>query len=76
MALEIRILRCNLRYWRQKAGYTQDELARLAGVSSGTRISEYERLEKTMSLNTALKLVYVCRCKLDDLYDYEIIRRR
>lgn len=74
MALDVSIKCCNLRYWRQKAGYTQKELAKLAGISD-SRISEYEREERYMTFITAAKIAYLCQCSIDDLYEIEIRRR-
>lgn len=74
MALDVTIKRCNLRYWRQKAGYTQRELAVLAGVREST-VSDIERLESEPKITTAIKLATLCNCTLDDLYEFDIRRR-
>lgn len=45
-----------LRLHRKKAGLSQDELARLLGATSGTKVSRYERFARTPSLET----VFAC----------------
>jgi transcriptional regulator with XRE-family HTH domain len=43
-----------LRMYRKRAGLSQDEVAYLLGVKSGTITSRYERFRRTPSLETAL----------------------
>jgi transcriptional regulator with XRE-family HTH domain len=43
-----------LRTYRKRVGLTQDEMAFLLGCQSGAKVSRFERLARTPSLETAL----------------------
>jgi DNA-binding XRE family transcriptional regulator len=74
MAVEVSLTRCLLRDRREAAGYTQEQLAILAGISS-SRIGEYENGLIDMKLTTALKFCVIFNCSIFDLYEYEINRK-
>lgn len=75
MAVEVRVTKCKLRDRRLSAGYTQEQLARLAGVAKA-RISEYESEPKDVHISTAIKFCVIFNCTLDDLFEFEIIRNK
>jgi putative transcriptional regulator len=52
---------------RQKAGYSQEKLAELAGVSRQTIIS-IESGRYVPSLELALKFAQIFKCKVEDLF--------
>lgn len=56
-----------LREYREKAGFTQERLATLAGVSRQT-INSIEAGRYVPSLELALKLGKVFRCRVEDLF--------
>ncbi len=45
-----------LKMHRKRSGLTQEDVARLFGVSTGTMISQYERSERVPTLDAALRL--------------------
>jgi transcriptional regulator with XRE-family HTH domain len=45
-----------VRTYRKRTGLTQEDVAFLLGVNSGTKLSHYERLHRTPSLRTAFAL--------------------
>lgn len=73
MAVEVRITRCLLRDRRLAAGYTQDQLAKLAGVSK-SRISEYESEAKDVHITTAMKFCVIFDCSIMDLFEFDVRR--
>lgn len=75
MTVEVLIRKSLLRDRRIAAGYTQEQLARMIGVSK-TRISEYENEPINMTITTAKKLAVACNCEVDELFDFTIGRRR
>jgi putative transcriptional regulator len=74
MSIEVRITKCKLRDRRLAAGYTQMQLAHLAGINKA-RISEYERGPKDVHLSTAIKFCIILNCNIDDLFEFEVIRK-
>jgi DNA-binding XRE family transcriptional regulator len=74
LALYVTIKRSNLRYWRQKAGLTQKELAHLAGLREAT-ISNIETENVDVCITTAMKLAIICNCAIEDLFEFDIRRR-
>ena len=44
----------NLRTYRKRAGFSQDEIAYLLGACDGTKIGRYERFKRTPNLQTPL----------------------
>ncbi|MDQ0154969.1 helix-turn-helix domain-containing protein [Robertmurraya andreesenii] len=75
MAVEVTITNCLLRDRRLAADLTQEELARIIGISK-SRVSEYENMERIMSFTTLIKFAYVLNCGMDELYKYKIVGRR
>jgi DNA-binding XRE family transcriptional regulator len=73
MAVEVRVTKCKLRDLRLAAGYTQEQLARLAGVAKA-RISEYEKEPIDVHISTAIKFCIIFNCSLDDLFEFDIRR--
>lgn len=45
-----------LKTYRKRAGFSQDDIAFLIGMSDGTKVSRYERRRRRPSLETALAL--------------------
>lgn len=75
MAVEVRIVKCKLRDRRLAAGYTQDQLAKLVGVTK-SRISEYESELKDVHITTAIKFCVALNCNINDIFTFEIIRNQ
>lgn len=73
MPVEVRVSKCLLRDRRLAAGYTQEQLAKLAGVSKN-RISEYERQTIDVHLSTAVKFCIIFDCSINDLFEFDIRR--
>lgn len=73
MAVEVRIAKCLLRDRRIAAGYSQEHLAKLAGVST-SRISEYESAIKDVHLSTAMKFCAIFDCTIHELFTFEVTR--
>jgi DNA-binding XRE family transcriptional regulator len=73
MAVEVRITRCLLRDRRLAAGYTQEQLAQMVGVTK-PRISEYESEIKDVHITTAMKFCVIFGCNIEELFTFEIIR--
>lgn len=59
-----------LRHYRIKAGYTQNALAKEAGISQ-SHISEIESGVKRVGLDISRKLARVLGCTIDDLISDE-----
>lgn len=57
-----------LRLHRKKVGLSQDELARLLGATSGTKVSRYERFARTPTLETALACEVILGVPVADLF--------
>lgn len=61
----------NLKFWRQKIGLSQSELAEAAQIPVRT-IQQYEQRQKNINNARAdylLKLSQILNCKVDDLYE-------
>jgi transcriptional regulator with XRE-family HTH domain len=57
-----------IRYYRRKAGLSQDELSFLLGRKSGSHVSRYERGRREPSLETLLAFEVVFQAVIRDLY--------
>lgn len=58
----------NIRYIRQRALMTQEDLAKKAGLGGGASVlSRYERGKKKMTVLTAFKIANALGVSLDDL---------
>lgn len=60
----------HLRIFREKMGWTQEELARKVGVSRQT-INYIEKGRYQPSVKLALKLSTVLKCKVEDIFELE-----
>jgi len=60
----------HLRIFREKMGWTQEELARKVGVSRQT-INYIEKGRYQPSVRLALKLSTVLKCKVEDIFELE-----
>jgi len=60
----------NLKAVREKAGFTQPQLAELLGVSKSF-ITQLEKGTKSISLRNAELIAKICNCKIDDLVTQE-----
>lgn len=59
-------LASNLRYYRDRAGLSQRELAARAGISKRS-LAGYERSEASPSIATVIAISRILECSLDDL---------
>lgn len=57
-----------LRMYRKRAGLSQDELAYLLGVKTGTVASRYERFRRTPTLETALVCAVIYDVPVKELF--------
>ena len=66
-----------LRTYRRRSGFSQHEIARLLGVSSGTKISRYESFKRRPSVMTTFAFEIIFDAPMRKLFAgyYEAIRR-
>jgi len=57
-----------LKMLRRESGLTQDELAFLLGLESGSKISRYERARRKPGFRTLIGLEIALRTRLDTLF--------
>ena len=57
----------NLKYLREKEGFTQAEMLEFIGIKGNTKWSDYERGKSTPPLDILLKLSDIFRISMDDL---------
>jgi transcriptional regulator with XRE-family HTH domain len=57
-----------LRMYRKRAGLSQEELARLLGCRTGTKVSRYEHFKREPTLRTALAYEAVFRIPVRELF--------
>lgn len=74
--LEVTFTKCSLRDLRLKAGYTQEQLAKLAGITRASTISDYERMVEIMSHKRLIIFSHILNCSINDIYDYTVIDTR
>jgi len=67
---EVIVMKNHLRIFREKMGWTQEELARKVGVSRQT-INYIEKGRYQPSVRLALKLSTVLKCKVEDIFELE-----
>lgn len=65
-------VRCKLRDRRLSCGYSIRQLQDLSGIHRGT-ISKYENDKDVMSIELAARFALLLGCKIDDLYEYELV---
>lgn len=71
--MAIRPGRCLLRMRLRQAGMTQSELARRVNLTP-QMIGHYTNNRKVMSLTHAKNIADVLGCRIEDLYEWEVIR--
>ena len=65
----------NLKDYRQKLGYTQDQIAKLLGVERST-ISHYENAEREATLVHLSKLADLFGIELEDFSEPEVVNKK
>jgi len=65
-----------LRTHRRRSGFSQDEIARLLGSASGTRVSRYERFARNPCLDTVFAYEIIFKKPIRQLFAgrYEAVR--
>lgn len=66
------LLRCTLRDLRKARGLSIRDLETMTGIGRG-HLSDFENGKTVMSIQTAAFLALTLDCKIDDLYDYELV---
>lgn len=59
----------NLRAERNRAGYSQDELAEIMGICAGKHIGTIERGETNPSLTTVIAIMKALDISFDELFN-------